>query len=71
MSRAMKGPSLERRSKRLWYSLLGLPLLAVLFPQLYASGGPDLLGLPFFYWYQLAVGVVGAIVTGVVYYATR
>jgi uncharacterized protein DUF3311 len=71
MPRGMKGPPVERRSKRLWYLLLGLPLLAILFPQLYASGGPELLGIPFFYWYQLAVVVLSGIVTGVVYYATR
>ena len=67
----MKGSPGTGRSKRLWYLLLVLPLLANLFPQLYASGGPELLGIPFFYWYQLGWTVVGGLITGAVYYATR
>jgi len=67
----MKGSPANGRSKRLWYSLLALPIVATMFPQLYAAGGPDLLGMPFFYWYQLAWSVLAGIVTGIVYYATR
>lgn len=67
----MKRSPTDRRSKRLWYLLLGLPPLAVLFPQLYASGGPELAGIPFFYWYQLAWTVLTGAVVGVVYFATR
>lgn len=67
----MKSSPANRRSKRLWYLLLGLPLLAVLFPQFYASGGPELAGIPFFYWYQLAWTFLTGVVVGVVYFATR
>ena len=67
----MKGSPSDGRSKRLWYSLLALPLLAVLFPQLYTSGGPDFIGVPFFYWYQLAWTIVTGLAIGVVYLATR
>jgi hypothetical protein len=67
----MKGSPAHGRSKRLWYLLLGLPLLATLFPWIYASSGPELLGIPFFYWYQLVWIVLSGVVTGVVYYATR
>ncbi|MFI5388390.1 MAG: DUF3311 domain-containing protein [Candidatus Eremiobacterales bacterium] len=42
-----------------------------MFPQLYAAGGPDLFGMPVFYWYQLAWSVLAGVVTGIVYFATR
>ncbi|HET9343087.1 MAG TPA: DUF3311 domain-containing protein [Candidatus Eremiobacteraceae bacterium] len=67
----MKGSPASGRSKRAWYLLLALPLLASMFPQLYAVGGPPLFGMPFFYWYQLAMSVIAGIITGIVYYATR
>ena len=67
----MKGSPADGRSKRLWYLLLAIPILAGLFPQVYASGGPELIGIPFFYWYQLACTVLTGAVVGVVYLATR
>jgi uncharacterized protein DUF3311 len=33
--------------------LLAIPLLALLIVPIYARSGPELLGFPFFYWYQL------------------
>jgi hypothetical protein len=45
--------------------------LAALFPAFYASGGPDLAGMPFFYWFQLAWTIVTGAIVGVVYVATR
>ena len=33
--------------------LLAIPLLALLLVPIYARSGPELLGFPFFYWYQL------------------
>jgi Protein of unknown function (DUF3311) len=35
-------------------ALLAVPLLALLIVPIYARSGPELLGFPFFYWYQLA-----------------
>jgi len=61
----------ERRARRRWYWLLVIPYLALLVPQLYASGGPALFGIPFFYWYQIGGSVLSAFVIGIVYFATR
>ncbi len=47
--------------------LLVLPLLATLIPPLYNRIEPRLLGIPFFYWYQLAAISIGVISTLIVY----
>ena len=67
----MPDTSRSKSARRRWYWLLALPFVATLFPQVYASGGPDLFGMPFFYWYQFAVIVFCGLITGGVYYATR
>ena len=54
-----------------WHWLLLVPLVVVLFPQLYNDLRPTLFGIPFFYWYQLAVIAVGVSCTWVVYTRTR
>lgn len=51
--------------------LLLIPLLAVLYPPLYNRATPELLGMPFFYWYQLAVIPVSVVCTLLVYRASR
>ena len=51
--------------------LLLLPLLVTLIPPLYNRLQPELFGIPFFYWYQLAIISVGVICTLVVYRNTR
>ncbi len=66
----MRGSRGPQRSRRLWYWLLLVPLLATAFPALYVNG-PPLFGLPFFYWYQMAWSVGAGLVMGVVYFATR
>lgn len=50
--------------------LLLLPLLATLYPPLYNHRRPDLLGIPFFYWYQLLAVGLGVLCTYAVYRAT-
>ena len=67
----MNDPTRSKRARRIWYWLLALPIAATLFPPLYASGGPALFGIPFFYWYQFVWVVLAGVVTGAVYYATR
>ena len=62
---------MKRRPSRWWYALLALPLPALLYPPLYATRDPELAGIPFFYWYQFAWVVVSAMLTLVVYLATR
>ncbi len=54
-----------------WYLLfliLFIPALAVPF---YNRVEPIVGGIPFFYWFQLALVLVGAVVTAVVYFATE
>lgn len=41
-----------------------------LWPPFYNKLEPTLLGIPFFYWYQLACVLVGAVLTAIVYFAT-
>jgi hypothetical protein len=56
---------------RRWYLLLAIPFLALLYPPLYARHDPELLGFPFFYWYQLAWVPLTAALTVLVYRRTR
>ena len=43
----------------------------VLWPPLYNSAAPAVMGIPFFYWFQLAMVLVGAVLTAIVYFATE
>jgi hypothetical protein len=66
----MKGA--QKKNKASWWYLLFLVQVAViLWPPLYNKVEPTLLGLPFFYWFQLLWVIVSAVFTGVVYWATR
>ena len=53
-----------------WYLLLLIQIGAVLWPPFYNKLQPTLIGLPFFYWYQLLWVIVGAALTAIVYFAT-
>ena len=67
-----KQPVPVRRSDRSrWNWLLVVPLLTVLYPPIYNRTTPELAGIPFFYWYQLAAVTVGVACTYVVYVKTR
>ena len=61
----------NRGRSRAWYLLLLVPLVGVLIPTIYNTEDPELIGLPFFYWYQLLWVPVSAVVTFVVYRKTR
>lgn len=61
----------RRSDKSVWNWLLLVPLLVTLYPPLYNRRTPELVGIPFFYWYQLAVISVGVLCTIVVYRKTR
>lgn len=50
--------------------LLLVPVVLVLWPPVFNSVRPSLFGVPFFYWYQLAVIPVGVLCTSLVYLAT-
>jgi Protein of unknown function (DUF3311) len=57
--------------RRYWNWLLAMPLVLLVYPGMYARSTPELLGFPFFYWYQFAVVIATALLTGVVYWLTR
>ena len=66
--RAASGRTSRDRSPVNW--LLLVPMLLVIWPPLYNKTDPELFGIPFFYWYQLAVIPIGVICTVLVYRAT-
>jgi Protein of unknown function (DUF3311) len=61
----------EERASRHWYWLLTLPLLGLLIPPIYNDVDPTLIGIPFFYWYQLLWVPISVAITAVVYVKTR
>ena len=60
-------PEKKRRSWALL--LLLLPFVVLLWPPLYNFDQPELIGIPFFYWFQLLVVVLTAILTAALYFA--
>ena len=67
----MNGAQRKRGGRSSWYLMLLIPFVAVLWPPLYNRAEPVWIGLPFFYWYQLACVLLSALITAVVYWATR
>jgi Protein of unknown function (DUF3311) len=66
------GEALSRMGRRrYWNWLLAVPLVLLLYPGFYARFSPELFGFPFFYWYQFAVVIATALLTGLVYWMTR
>ncbi len=65
-ARPVQGPP-PRSDRHPLNWLLVLPLLATLIPPLYNRRDPELLGIPFFYWYQLAAISIGVATTYIVY----
>jgi uncharacterized protein DUF3311 len=53
-----------------WYLLLLIQFIPALWVPFYNRAEPTLAGIPFFYWFQLALVFVSAAVTAVVYFAT-
>ena len=66
---AASGQTSRDRTPVNW--LLLVPLLLVIWPPLYNRVEPTLFGIPFFYWFQLAVIPVGVTCTVLVYLATK
>jgi hypothetical protein len=54
-----------------WYLLLLAELVPAMWVSLYNFAEPSWIGLPFFYWFQLLLVVICAIVTAIVYFATE
>ncbi|MEV4734642.1 DUF3311 domain-containing protein [Saccharopolyspora sp. NPDC049426] len=64
------GSPLRRRSPA-WLSLsaviLAVPVVLACATPLYQRQSPTLIGMPFFYWFQLALPLLTAAATGTVY----
>ncbi len=54
-----------------WYLLLLAQFVPALWVPLYNSAEPSWIGLPFFYWFQLALVFICALVTALVYWITE
>jgi Protein of unknown function (DUF3311) len=54
-----------------WYLLLLAQFIPTLWVPFYNSFEPSWGGIPFFYWFQMALVFVSAAVTAVVYFATE
>ncbi len=64
----MKAHRTRRGASRLLVLLI-LPFIALLFPPFYNAVDPRIIGVPFFYWFQLAWILVTSALTLVVYLA--
>jgi hypothetical protein len=64
-------PRRRRSDASPWYWLLLVPIVLLAYPPMYNRADPELGGLPFFYWYQLAVVPIGVACTTVAYLKTR
>jgi hypothetical protein len=54
-----------------WTWLLLVPLLGTLFPVIYNTRDPELIGIPFFYWYQMLWIPLSVMCTLAVYQKTK
>ena len=68
---AENGAPSKRRKGSWWYLLFVVQFLVILWPPLYNKAEPTLIGIPFFYWFQLVWVGVSAVFTAVIYLATR
>jgi hypothetical protein len=53
-----------------WYLLFVVQFVALLWPPFYNRAEPYLMGVPFFYWYQMLWVIISAVLTAIVYLAT-
>lgn len=61
----------KRRVWTWWYLLLIVQIPVALWVPLYNFAQPTLIGIPFFYWFQLLLVLIGAALTAIVYFATE
>lgn len=64
----------EQQEKRAtwswWYLLFVVQFALALWVPLYNRIEPTLIGIPFFYWFQLFLVIVAAVFTAIVYFMT-
>jgi hypothetical protein len=61
----------QQRAWSPWYLLLLTQFVPSLWVPFYNSVEPTFVGMPFFYWFQLALVLVSAGVTAIVYFVTE
>ncbi len=66
----MNGAPKARGGWSWWYLLFVLQFAVVLWPPFYNKIEPTLLGIPFFYWFQLLWVFASAAFTAIIYFAT-
>jgi hypothetical protein len=54
-----------------WYWLFLIPFVFTMLPWIYNTDSPELFGMPFFYWYQMAWVPVTVVITVFVYLKTK
>jgi hypothetical protein len=57
----------ERKSRSWIRLLLLIPFIVLLWPPFYNFDQPELIGIPFFYWFQLLMVIATALLTLIVY----
>jgi hypothetical protein len=62
-------PRSEKKGRSWLLLLLIIPFIAMLWPPFYNFKEPALIGIPFFYWFQLLWVIITAILTAIVYFA--
>jgi Protein of unknown function (DUF3311) len=66
----MAGTEKKRGGWSWWYLLFVIQFAVALWPPLYNKAEPYMMGIPFFYWFQLLWVIVSAAFTAIVYFAT-
>jgi Protein of unknown function (DUF3311) len=54
-----------------WYLLLLVQFVLLPWPAYYNKVEPSLVGIPFFYWYQMLWVIISAVLIAIVYLATE
>jgi Protein of unknown function (DUF3311) len=67
---AMQSESGKRGQWSWWYLLFLVQFAAMLWPPFYNKAEPYVMGVPFFYWYQMLWVIISAVFTAIVYLAT-
>jgi hypothetical protein len=67
----MNGAQGKRGAWSWWYLLFIAEFIGVLWPPFFNRAEPSVIGIPFFYWYQLLWVAVSAVVTAFVYLVTE
>jgi Protein of unknown function (DUF3311) len=67
----MNTPKEKQHGWSWWYLLFIIQFIAVLWPPFYNRVAPAWMGVPYFYWYQMLWVLISALLTAIVYFATR